>query len=93
MLGFRFIKAQPTDYILLYKRGAVAREGAGIAFFYFAPAASLVRVPMESVDAPFIFNEVTADFQEITIQGQITYRTADPRKLSQRIRPANRIYR
>jgi len=35
------------------------------------------------VDVPFIFNEVTADFQEVTIQGQLTYRVADPHKLSQ----------
>ena len=81
MLGLRFIKAQPTDYILLYKKGSVALEGAGISFFYFAPTTSLVQIPMASVDAPFIFNEVSSDFQEVTIQGQITYRISDPKKL------------
>jgi regulator of protease activity HflC (stomatin/prohibitin superfamily) len=42
-----------------------------------------VLVPIGSVDVPFIFEEVTADFQQVTVQGQITYRVADPRKLSQ----------
>jgi len=37
---------------------------------------------MGSTDVPFIFNEVTADFQEVTVQGQLTYRVADPKKLS-----------
>lgn len=83
MFGFRFIKVQPTDYIMLYKKGKRVREGAGLAFFYFAPTASLVRVPMASIDVPFIFHEVTSDFQEVTIQGQITYRVSDPKKLSQ----------
>jgi hypothetical protein len=32
---------------------------------------------------PFMFAEVTADFQQITIQGQVTYRVSDPKKLSQ----------
>lgn len=83
MFGWRFTKVQPTDYVLLYKRGELVREGPGLAFFYFAPTASLVRVPMASVDVPFILNEVTCDFQEVTIQGQLAYRVTDPKKLSQ----------
>jgi hypothetical protein len=38
----------------------------------------LVAVPLASKDIPFVFREVTADFQEITLQGQITYRILDP---------------
>lgn len=83
MFGFKFIKAQPTDYLLHYRGGRVIREGVGLSFFYFTPASSLVLVPSASVDAPFIFEEVTADFQSVTIQGQITYKVADPKKLSQ----------
>ena len=83
MLGIRFIKVQPTDYVLQYRKGKLIREGAGLAFFFFAPTSSLVRIPMASVDVPFIFYEVTSDFQEITVQGQLTYRISDPPKLSQ----------
>ena len=83
MFGIHFKKVEPTDFVLCYKRGKVVREGAGLSFFYFAPTTSLVLVPIGSVDVPFIFQEVTADFQEVTVQGQLTYRVADPRKLSQ----------
>lgn len=83
MLGWRFIKVQPTEYILQYSKGRLVREGAGQSFFYFAPTSSLVNIPVGSVDVPFIFKEVTSDFQEVTVQGQITYRVAEPRKLSQ----------
>jgi len=83
MLGFRFIKVQPTDYVLQYRGGKLVREGAGLSFFYFAPTTSLVQVPAASVDVPFIFKDVTSDFQDVTIQGQITYRVSDPKKLSQ----------
>lgn len=82
MFGFRFIKFQPTDYVLQHRKGKLVREGAGLAFFYFAPASSLVRIPMASMDMPFIFREVTSDFQEITIQGQLMYRISDPKSLS-----------
>jgi regulator of protease activity HflC (stomatin/prohibitin superfamily) len=83
MLGFKFIKVQPTEYILHYKNGRLVREGAGLSFFYFSPTSSLVRIPVASVDAPFIFQEVTSDFQSVTVQGQITYKISDPNKLSQ----------
>jgi SPFH domain/Band 7 family protein len=83
MLGLRFIKMQPTSYLLQYRGGRIVREGAGLSFFYYAPTTSLVAVPIASTDAPFIFNEVTSDFQEISIQGQATYRITDPKRVSQ----------
>jgi len=83
MLGIKFIKVQPTDYVLLYRNGQLVREGVGLAFFYFEPASSIVRIPVASTDVPFIFKEVTSDFQEVTIQGQLTYSVTDPKKLSQ----------
>lgn len=83
MFGIRLIKVEPTDFVLKYRRGKVVREGAGLSFFCYAPTTSLVLVPIGSVDVPFIFEEVTADFQTVTVQGQLTYRVADPRKVAQ----------
>ena len=83
MNGIRFLKAQPNTYILHYSKGKIVRRGTGISFFYFAPTTSLVAIPMASVDTSFIFNEVTADFQEVTVQGQVAYRVQDPEKLAE----------
>ena len=82
MLNIRFMKAAPTTYVLHYKGGQVKREGAGLAFFYYAPTSTIVVVPLASADAPFVWSEVTADFQAVTIQGQLTYRVTDPRRLA-----------
>jgi hypothetical protein len=82
MLGFRFVKVDPSNYVLQYSRGKVVREGAGLSFFCFAPTTSLVLVPIGSVDVPFIFEEVTADFQQVSVQGQLAYRVSDPKKLA-----------
>ncbi|MFT3868789.1 MAG: SPFH domain-containing protein [Nibricoccus sp.] len=82
MLGIQFIKVQPTTYLLQYKKGQLVREGAGLAFFYYAPVTSLVAVPTASNEVPFIFEETTSDFQKVTIQGQITYRVTDAKKLA-----------
>jgi regulator of protease activity HflC (stomatin/prohibitin superfamily) len=83
MLGIKFIKVDPTIYLLQYQKGKLIREGSGLSFFYYAPTTSLVAVPAASTDIPFIFAEVTSDYQEVTIQGQVTFRVADPRRLSE----------
>lgn len=82
MFGIRFIKVQPTTYVIQYSGGRVRRAGVGLAFFYYEPTTSLVAVPIASSDVPFIFNELTEDFQEMTIQGQVTYRIADPERIA-----------
>src|SRR6516162_7093295 len=82
MFGIKFIKAQPTNYLLQYRGGKVVREGLGLSFFYYAPTTSLVAVPVGSADVPFIFQETTADFQTVTLQGQVTYRVSDPKRLA-----------
>lgn len=82
MFGIKFIKVQPTTYLLEYRRGTIVREGLGLSFFYYAPTTSLVTVPVASADVPFIFQETTGDFQAVTVQGQVTYRVAEPKKLA-----------
>lgn len=80
MLGFKFVKAQPTTYVLQYSKGKVVREGLGLSFFHFTPNSSLVAVPVDSRSEGFIYSHVTADFQTVTVQGQVTYRIGEPRR-------------
>ena len=77
-----YSKNPPTTYVLHYQNGKIRREGPGLAFWYFQPASTIVAVPLASRDVPFAFSEVTADFQPVTVQGQLTYRIADPRRLA-----------
>lgn len=77
-----FIKAPPTTYVLQYKDGKIKREGAGLSFIYYSPTSTIVAIPMASADVPFVFQESTADFQTVTIQGQLTYRVVDPTRLA-----------
>jgi hypothetical protein len=79
---FAYIKVPPTTYVLHYQGGRIRREGAGLAFWYFRPASTIVAIPLASRDVPFAFNEVTADFQPVTLQGQLTYRISEPAKLA-----------
>ena len=82
MFGISYLKTGPTDYILQYRRGKLLREGAGLSFLYYSPTSVLVRVPLATVDVPFAFEDVSADYQGVSLQGQLTYRVSDPRKLA-----------
>jgi regulator of protease activity HflC (stomatin/prohibitin superfamily) len=82
MFGFRFMKFQPNDFVLQYRNGKVVKYGPGLSLVYYAAMSSLVVVPMGSVEIPFIFEEMTSDFQTVTVQGQVTYRIVDPKKIS-----------
>jgi len=65
-----------------FRGGRLIREGAGLSFFYFAPTSVLAQIPIASTGVPFVFNEVTADFQDATIQGELTYRVSKPATLA-----------
>lgn len=83
MLGFRYLKATPVTHVMQFRNGNVVRQGAGLSFFYYAPTNTVVQIPLASVDVPFVFNEVTADYQEATIQGDLTYHITSPEKVAQ----------
>jgi hypothetical protein len=82
MFGINYLKAPPTTHVLHFKRGQVVKSGAGLSFFYYSPTSVIVQVPLASTDVPFVFNEVTSDYQDATVQGQLTYRVVDPNRLA-----------
>jgi hypothetical protein len=79
---FAYLKASPTTYLLHYSGGRLKRQGPGLSFFYYRPSSVLIAVPLASTDLPFAFSEITADFQQVTVQGRLVYRIADPARAS-----------
>jgi hypothetical protein len=83
MFGVSYKKAPPTVYVMHHENGRVVRQGPGLNFWYFSPTSTVMDVPLSSKDVHFAFFESTADFQQVTLQGQITYRVADAVRLAQ----------
>lgn len=82
MFGICFKKGSPSVFVMHYRNGVVLKQGPGLSFWYFSPTSTIVDIPLSSSDVPFIFHEMTLDFQEVTVQGQLTYRISDPIKLA-----------
>ena len=81
----RHLRAEPTAQVLRYRKGSLRREGPGLAFWFSPNSAAVVEVPLEDQDLPFLFHARSADFQELTVQGMITFRFADPGLIARRV--------
>ena len=77
MFGIAYLKVPSTTYVFQFRGGKLKRQGVGLSFFYFAPTSVISLVPVSSVDVPFAFVEGSADFQDVTVQGTLTYRIVD----------------
>jgi len=82
-MWFPYFKGRPTDHVIRYSGGRRRGEGPGLAFFYWQYDTQVVAVPTQSQDVNFVFNELSADHQEITLQGQVTFRLAEPKRAAE----------
>jgi len=81
----RHLRAEPTSHVLRYRSGELHREGAGLAFWFRPINTGVAEVPLDDRELPFLFHARSADFQELTVQGVITFRVADPVRLARRV--------
>lgn len=78
MFGFKFFKADPSTFAIKSVNGKAKIAGKGISFWYYAATTSVAVLPVNAQEAPFIFNQQTADFQSLRIQGQVSFFIKQP---------------
>jgi len=81
----QFFKGEPNLYAIRYRDGKVMQAGQGINFWYLPFNTNIAAVPTGNQDANFIFTEATANFQEVAIQGTLTFRFTDPQAVARRL--------
>lgn len=81
-MSIRYYKGEPSHYIIRYRNGRITEQGPGLAFWFLPFNTSIAAVPLVSQDAPFIFTETTSNFQEVSIQGQLSFRLTAPLELA-----------
>lgn len=82
---FRHLRAEPTGFIIHFSGGKKRRSGSGLAFWFSPLGTSVSEVPLDDRDLSFCFRARSADFQEVVVNGVITYRAEVPERLAQRI--------
>ncbi len=74
----KYFKGEPNMYVIAYRNGKITKKGEGRALWYLPHNTTIANVPIMTQDTDFIFNEVTSNFQEIAVQGQLIYRFKNP---------------
>ncbi len=76
--GWRHLRAASTSHIRHLRRGRVAHQGAGIAFWFRPLVSVLSEVPVDDRELAMLFHARTADFQDVTVQATVTFRITAP---------------
>lgn len=77
---FNFFKGRPNEYVIKYVSGKPTRKGEGLSFTYLSFQTNVVVIPTNSSESAFVFRDMTSNFQEVVVQGQVTYRVSEPLK-------------
>jgi regulator of protease activity HflC (stomatin/prohibitin superfamily) len=85
LLIARHLRADASAHVLHYRGAKLVRSGRGLAFWFLPMSASIAELPLDDRELSILFHARSSDFQDVTAQGVITYRIADPATLAQRI--------
>ena len=83
MLSIKYYKEDASTFVILSSTGRIVKSGRGLSFFYNTVTSSIAAIPTNAQEAPFVFNLQTKDFQDVRIQGQLTFRVTDAVKISE----------
>lgn len=79
------MRGRPTSYIRHARNARIAHEGVGTSFWFRPLSAVLSEVPVDDRELPLLFHARTADYQDVVVQLTVTFRLADPGRVSERI--------
>ncbi len=79
----KHFKGEPSQMIFKYHGRKVKKSGRGLSFFYADYKTNIVAIPAVTRDAHYIFNEITKNFQQITLQGHYSYKITEFKKMTQ----------
>lgn len=80
-----YFKGEPNVHVIRYRNGKIVEHGDGANFWYMPINTSIAAVPTASQEAQFLFTETTANYQEISIQGTLSYRITAPVEVAGRL--------
>ncbi len=81
----RHLRSDANMYIRHLRKGGVAHEGTGVAFWFRPHTAALSQVPLDDREQALLFHARTTDFQDVTVQATVNYRIVDPALATSRV--------
>lgn len=82
---FRHLRADNSAHVIRYRRGKLVAGGRGLSFWFSPMTTSIAEIPIDDRELPLALGARSADFQDVAVQGVITYRVTDPVALADRV--------
>lgn len=82
---FRHLRAEADAYVLRYHKGDLVQQGRGLAFFFQPMSNAIAEVPTGDREVSFMVHGRSADFQDVSVQGTLSYRVVDAARLAERV--------
>ncbi len=82
---FRHFRSETSSFVVRFTKGKVVQTGRGLSFFFQPHDSSIAELPADDREMAIAFHGRSADFQDVAVQGVLTYRVADPRTLAERV--------
>jgi len=79
------LRAEQTSHILRYRKGRLVSSAQGGAFWFRPLTAAIADLPVDDREQSFLFTGRTADFQDVSVQGTVSFRIADAEQAARRI--------
>ncbi|HEY4220994.1 MAG TPA: SPFH domain-containing protein [Myxococcota bacterium] len=84
-LFMRHLRAEPTSHILFFRAGTLRASGRGLALWFSPLGASIAQIPLDDRELPFLFAGRSSDFQDVVVNGVVTFRVNNPELLASRV--------
>ncbi len=81
----RHLRSVPSRHVMHFANGRLRRSGKGLAFWFQPLSASLAEIPCDDREQAFAFHGRSRDYQDVVVQGVLTYRIFDPQRIVERI--------
>jgi regulator of protease activity HflC (stomatin/prohibitin superfamily) len=81
----RHLRGAPTTYVRHTQNGRLVHEGVGQSFWFRPLSAVLSEAPVDDRELPLLFHARTSDYQDVVVQGTVTYRIAVPARAVERL--------
>ena len=82
---FRHIRAEASSHVLHFRGGRLVRSGRGLSFWFLPWTASVAEVPVDDRELAFLVHARASDYQEVFVQGVVSWRVVDPERLAERV--------
>ena len=82
---FAHLRSDASKHILHFRGGKLAKSGRGLAFWFMPQRASIAELPMDDCETSLFITGRSQDFQDISVQGEISWRIINPELIAERI--------